>query len=494
MTKRVLLAGFKHETHTFSVLPADIPAYRARALYENDEVAAQLSGTRTEMAALLDACERFGWTPVHPIYADATPSGPVSREAYEYVAGRITTALVDQGPFDAVLLVLHGAMVAEHTDDGEGELLARIRNAVGPRTPVAATLDLHANVTERMAEQANILISYRTYPHVDHYEIATRTAELVARALAGEIRPQCSVARGNMLTGVDDGRTNVSGPMSEMLERARQLEADPQTLSVSINAGFAYADMPQTGPNVVVVSDGGQVRHTEMARALVGEIWESRHRVSVEPVGVPAAIERALRHRANRPLVMADAADNPGGGGYGDATALLRGMIEAQIEDAVFATLYDPETARVCVEAGTGAELSLNLGGKVDPSLSNPIQNITARVIQLTDGRFALEGPMAAGTQIDLGPTAVIRIGGIDVVVASRRFQTYDRMFFVHAGITPEERSVVVVKSQQHFRAAFGPMAAEVLVVDSGDGLTTDDLHQLKFNHLRRPIFPLDLD
>ena len=158
MTIRVLIAGFKHETNTFCELPADLSAYRARALYEDEEVATRLVGTRTEMAAFLDACGREGWTPVHPIYADATPSGPVSREAYEYVAGRIMTSLAYEGPFDAVLLALHGAMVAEHTDDGEGELLARIRGTVGTQTPIAVTLDLHANVTDRMAEHANIMI------------------------------------------------------------------------------------------------------------------------------------------------------------------------------------------------------------------------------------------------------------------------------------------------------------------------------------------------
>ena len=495
MTTRVLIAGFKHETNTFSVLPADLSAYRGRALYQDDEVSARLAGTRTEIAAFLDACDRHGWTAVHSVYADATPSGRVPKEAYEHVVGLITSALSERGPIDAVLLALHGSMVAEHTDDGEGELLARVRALVGPAVPVAVTLDLHANVSDRMAELANVLTSYRTYPHVDHYEIATEAADLVARTLAGEIRPQCTVARGEMLTGVDNGRTSAPGPMTEMLERSAELRAaDPQLLSISINAGFPWADIHDAGPNAVVVSDGADPRHARTANGLVAEIWDSRHRTSVEPIGVAEAIERVGRHRGNGPIVIADTADNPGGGGYGDTTRLLRGMLDSRLENAAFATLYDPDAAQACVQAGVGAELSISIGGKMDPQRPEPIEVAGARVIEVTEGRFTLEGPMAAGTEVNLGPSAVLRIGGVDVVLASRRFQVYDRMFFLHAGIVPEERAVLGVKSSQHFRAAFGPSAAEVLVVDAGGGLTSGNLHELDFRRLRRPVFPLDLD
>ena len=269
---------------------------------------------------------------------------------------------------------------------------------------------------------------------------------------------------------------------------------DSSSIDGVVTGAFPWADIHDAGPNAVVVSNGRHPRHADTALALVGEMWESRHRVSVTPVTVAAAMERASRHHADRPLVIADSADNPGGGGYGDTTPLLRAMFAAELDNAAVATLYDPETAQLCARAGVGAELSLSLGGKLDPNRPDSIEVGTARVVGLTDGRFTLQGPMAAGTQVDLGPTAVIRVGGVEVVVATRRYQVYDQMYFRHAGIAPEERAVIAVKSSQHFRAAFAPLAAEVLVVDSGRGLTSDDLRALDYRRVRRPNYPLDLD
>lgn len=493
MSGRVLIAGFKHETNTFSNNVADLAAYRARALYEDNEVAEKLSDTRTEVAAFLEACDRHGWQPTHPIYADATPCGPVSRDAYEYVVGRIVATAKDKGPFDAVLLSLHGAMVAEHVDDGEGELLARLRAVTGPDTPIAITLDMHANVTDRMAALASIMVSYRTYPHVDHHEIATHAAELVAQTLRGEIAPSCEVARGDLLSGIDNGRTNQPGPMTELLAMARAYEESPDILSISINAGFAWSDIAQAGPSAVVVGNGRVAAQAQIAKALVAEIWARRHRVTVEPLSIAAGLKHALAHRGDKPLIIADTADNPGGGGYGDSTGVLGALIDAGIDNAAFATVFDPAFAAHATEAGVGARISFPLGGKLDARLSPPIAVTEGEVRHLSNGGFALRGPMAAGTQVDPGLCAVVRVGGVDVVVASHRYQVYDLMFFLHAGLDPTHYRVVAVKSSQHFRAAFGPIADAMVVIDAGDGMTTEDLTQLDFKRLRRPVFPLDL-
>ncbi len=238
MTRRILIAGFKHETNTFSALPTDLAAYRARGLYEGAEVARQLSGTRTEIAAYLDACDHFGWRAVHPIYANATPSGKVTREAFEFVTERILASLRDDGPFDGLLLALHGAMVTEHAEDGEGLLLSRIRAALPEQVPIAMTLDLHANVTDTMARLADIIVSYRTYPHIDQYEIASEAASLLARTLSGEIRPQMSIARGAMIDGADHGRTTAPGPMREVLAEASALLSQPGVLSTASTPDF----------------------------------------------------------------------------------------------------------------------------------------------------------------------------------------------------------------------------------------------------------------
>ncbi|MEK9753248.1 MAG: M81 family metallopeptidase [Rhodospirillaceae bacterium] len=495
---RVLVAGFKHETNTFCRLAADMAAYRARALYLDDAVAKNLAHTKTEIAGFLDFCKKEGWEVRHPIHANATPSGPVTQEMYDFVRDRILACIATDGPFDAALLCLHGAMVCEHTEDGEGELLTEIRTALGPDAPIAATLDLHANVTERMAEQADILIPYRTYPHIDQYEVATRAAELLKRTLAGRIKPVVTVRRGAMLDGADHGRTTVPGPMTEALASADRLLHEPGVLATGICAGFPWADIHDAGPTVLIVGDDTKASHAAehgaLAEKLIQDIWEKRRITTVQTVDIETAMARAKGRRpSNKPIVLADFADNPGGGGYGDGTRLLKGMLDAGLQNAAFATICDPASATICRDNGIGAIVHMQLGGRSDPALCEPLQ-VRGTVKAVTDGRFRMEGPMTAGLKVEMGTTAVVAIEGVDVVVTSGRFQVYDRMFFGHARIDPLLKSVVAVKSAHHFRAAFQPIAEEVIVVDGGGGLTSRNFKELPYRRVRRPVYPLDLD
>ncbi len=492
MTKRVLVAGFRHETNTFSKLATDLSAYQARDLYYGDDILAQFSGTRTEIAAIADVAKKYRWDLTPVVYADATPSGKVTREVFDHVDGQIVEALERDGPFDGILLCLHGAMVTEHVDDGEGALLSLVRDRVGPVVPVGVTLDLHANVTDRMAALADVIVSYRTYPHVDAYEVGMEVAELIARTMDSEIRPRTLVARGAMLDGADHGRTTAPGPMTEALELAKKFESESSVLAVTINAGFPWADIRETGPSVVVVGDGNDSRHAEIASILIQHIYDNRERSTVETVSVDDAIAR-MKKRAGKkgPLVVADFADNPGGGGYGDATGLLRGMVDAGIKDAAFANMYDPDAAEICTRAGEGAEVSLKLGGRLDPSTGLPIE-VSGKVVRLTDGRFAYEGPMSKGVKVKAGPTAVLKVNGIEIVITSRRYQVYDQNFFKHAGIEPAKKKIVAVKSAHHFRAAFGPIARDIVVVDEGGGITSRNFKMLPYKKVRRPVWPLD--
>ena len=495
--KRVLIAGFKHETNTFSPLPTDLASYAARALRRGKEVPENYRGTATELGSFFDAATKYGWELIHPIAADATPSGKVTREAYETIAGEIL-APIEKGPKpDAVLLSLHGAMVAEDFDDGEGELLRRVREKVGPDTPIAVTLDLHVNFTDAMARHADALVSYRTYPHTDLVETGQRAAALVDRMLRGE-KLHTQVARRALLEGVDHGRTTAPGPMLETLARAdAAMAANPRIADISINAGFAWADMHDTGPSAVVVSekgfDGGLV-----AGELMDYVWQTRDRVTVTPFGLQeglAAIRAALKKGGDGPVVVADFADNPGGGGLNDSVALLEGLLAIAVDEklarAACASICDMEARDACVAAGEGASVSLKLGGKLGSGFHAPIA-LSGKVMRITDGRFTFSGPMGRGDRIDMGPTAVLRVGNVDIVVAGSRHQSRDPGFFTHAGIVPEQQQLLMVKSMQHFRAAFAPMAREIVVVDSGDGLTSHKLKSLPFRKLRRPIYPLD--
>ncbi len=494
MTRRILVASIKHETNTFSDRPADLAAFHSRYCYRGEEIPTAMRGTKVEMAAFFDAAERHGWSLTYPIATSATPSGRVAKAAFDEFAGDIVAA-IDRGPkFDAILLALHGAMVLEHHEDGEGLLLEMVRAKVGHAVPIAVTLDLHANVTDRMAELADVMVSYRTYPHVDQYEIATEAADLVARTLAHEIRPKVVVARRAMLDGADHGRTTEPGPMVELLARADRFLAEPGVLAVSINGGFPWTDIRDVGPTAVVTGDGSSPRYREIAELLMDEVWQKRHVSTITTVGAEAAIAEARQQLGSgKPVVLADFADNPGGGGYGDATGLLGQMISAGFENAAFATISDPAAVRILTEAGVGGEVGLELGGKVDPRYGDPLV-VAGRVQAITDGTFRLDGPMIKGTVIRMGPTVVLRVGGIDIVVTGSRHQVVDQQYFKHAGIDPATKSVLGVKSAHHFRAAYGPIAARIIVVDDGGGLTSRNYRSLPYRNVRRPVYPLDLE
>ncbi|MEX2648740.1 MAG: M81 family metallopeptidase, partial [Alphaproteobacteria bacterium] len=385
------------------------------------------------------------------------------------------------------------AMVTESDDDGEGRLLEELRAVVGPALPIVVTLDLHANVTDRMARHANALISYRTYPHTDMRERGREAAELTARAIRGEVRPRTAVARRAMIEGADHGRTGVDGPMVPLLARARAIERDePGALSVSINGGFGDADIHDAGPSVTVVGDGDSLRWQALADELMDEVWRRRDEFSVEYLSPAEAVRRA-KAAAGRagPGVVADYADNPGGGAYGDATGLLAAMVEARLDDAVFACLRDPEAVRAMHAAGAGASLTLDLGGKADARLGGGPLRLSGRVVSVSDGAFRYEGPMYTGGEGRMGPAAVFRAGGIDVVATTYNLQVLDQQMLKSQGIDPGARSIVAVKSMHHFRGAFAPIARAILVADCG-GLTSPDYRKRPYRKLRRPIYPLD--
>lgn len=494
---RILTAAFKHETNTFSPLPTDLAAYKARSLRYGADVPAYFTGTATEMGAFIDAARHHGWDLVHSVAGDATPSGKVTRVAFEHIVGSIEEVLRTQGPFDAVLLCLHGAMVAEHVDDGEGEILRRLRAVAGDALPIGITLDLHANVTDTMAALATVIVSYRTYPHIDQYDTGKRCADLIARTIAGDIDPVCVAARGAMIDAVDHGRTTAPGPMLETLAAADALCAqEPGVLDIGINAGFPWADIETAGPSVVVVSDrkAGAVDTASITQTLLQQIWRDRHRTTVEPLPLArgvAAIQAALASPGAGIVLVADCADNPGGGGLESSVALLGAMVDAGIDSVAFGMLCDPATLQASIDAGPGARLAVQLGGTPGGPFKGPLA-LNAQVLSVQPGRFTFTGPMSRGIALDIGPTAVLRVGGIDIVVAGSRHQVLDPGFFTHAGLDPRQYDVVVVKSSQHFRAAFGPMARHTIVIDSGDGLTSFNLKAFGHKNVRRPVYPLD--
>ncbi|WP_028465203.1 M81 family metallopeptidase [Nisaea denitrificans] len=490
--RRVLSAEISHETNTFSVLRTDMDAYLRRQCYFGDAIAAHMSGTATEVAAHIDAARTYGWELIPTVAAHATPSGMTTADAWEELCS-IVLAGLDTGPVDGVMLALHGAMVTESSQDAEGDLLKRLRDRLGTQVPIAVTLDLHANVTDGMAALADILVPYRTYPHIDQYEAATEAASLLQRAMDKDIRPVTVVARRPTLDGLNHGRTQ-EGPMVELLARAAEIKAlDPAVLEIGLCAGFAWSDIAAAGPSVSVTTDGDADKGRKIADDLMQFVWDTRAINTVPLLSLTELSERIKDGPTGQgPLVIGDTTDNPGGGGYGDGVRLLESIIATGIQNAALAAICDPAVAEQAHTAGVGAEIALSLGAKVNPDSYGPPIETEATVLALSDtGAFVCDGPMWANVEVRLGRSALLDISGVKVVIASSNLQVTDQQALKLFGLDPAALDVVVVKSSHHFRAAFQPVAREVVLVDSGS-LVSQDYSSFDYKHLRRPIWPID--
>jgi microcystin degradation protein MlrC len=489
MTFTVLTAEFAHESNTFSIRPTGLAAFRARLFLHGDAAVAERANANTDIAGFMDVARAQVWQTRHAISAAASPAGPVTRTAFDEIAGCILSA-AQAGPLDGILLGLHGAMVVEDHPDGEGLLLERLRAVVGPDLPIAVTLDPNANVTARMCDLAQIVMSYSTYPHVDMRDTARRAASVLHRTMTGEIWPLTLRVTRPMLEEANSGRTD-EGPMIARHALARAHEATPGALAVSINAGFGNADIPELGPTVLVTHTGDAGPHLAFAEALADDIWARRHEVLNRFLTPAEAAAEALAHSGPGPLVIADYADNPGAGSYGDAPGLLSALLDAGVTGACFGPMVDPEAAAHLHSLKLGAEVTLPLGGKTDPRFGGGPIRVTGTVMFLSEGRYTGDGPMIGGLPGDWGPTAVLRVAGVAVLVVTNPGQMLDLQQFRAFGIDPAAHRVVALKSQQHFRAAFAPIAARVIVCDSG-ALCSPDLRRLPFHRVPRPIFPLD--
>lgn len=493
----VLTAEFMHESNSFSRLPTDLPQFRADTLYYGDEAVRARSQANTELAGFMDVAEAEGWKLIHTISAHAVPGGRVTRAAYDHIAGVILEAArQNRGALDGVLLGLHGSMVPDFCSDGEGHLLYLLREELGPDIPIAVTLDMHAMVSEEMVQNAQIFVSYKTYPHVDMRETGAQAARLLGAAMKGKIVPRTIRTRIPMLDEANAGRTDI--PETKALyDRARQAE-DQGLLAVSVNAGFTGADVPCAGPTVLATFNSRDPSSEAAARDVTDElaaaIWDGRNRRRDDFLEVADACSEALAHdSANGPLIIADYADNPGAGAYGDATALLRGMIAAGLSDAVFAPMTDPAVAADLCARHEGDSVTVTLGGKGDPQFGGGPLTVSGVIRRLSDGAYTGDGPIQGGLTHSFGPTAVLDVNGIEILIVTEPQQMLDLQQLRAFGIEPTKRRVLALKSMQHFRAAFEPIAGRVIVCDSG-ALATPRAERRPYRNLPRPIWPLDRD
>jgi len=493
---RLLIAMMKHETNTFSPVPTPLARFgnSPGPLY-GEAAARAYRGTGTGLGAYLDLAEREGAEIVLPIAAGASPSGPVEHAAYVHITDAICEAAACGG-FDGIMLDLHGAMVTESLEDGEGEFLKRLR-AIDPNTPIAVSLDMHANLYDAMIANATVVTGYRTYPHIDTYETAKLAGEILLRAMRGEIKPVMSWRNEPMLPHVMRQGTD-DHPNKELQHRCAAMSAEG-ALAASLFTGFPHADIANAGLSAVVVTDGNRKLAEDLRDELLGRAWVEREAFvyKIEPLQQSVARAKAMPplQPGDGPIVLLDHYDNCASGGTMDTTAVLAEILRQGLTDVAVFAIYDPAAVQQAIAAGIGAEVTLSIGGKMAmPAIpdDSPPLTLTGTVKTISNGRYKNRGPMARGVAMDMGAAVVLDTGAAEIVLISRHVEPSDLNCLSSLGIDPMQKRYVMLKSRIHWRAGLGPMARAV-VECAGVGVCTSDYRQLKFTKVRRPIYPLDL-
>ncbi len=482
---RIVIGEIAHETNTFCPGQTTDEHFRARGWVSGQDVIDRYGGVRSDLGGMIAAAHERGHEIVPTLATWAEPWGTISKSTYDHLLGDLIDgirAAKQSGPVDAVCLSLHGAGVAEGTDDLEGSILTAVRDVVGPDVPVLATLDLHGNVTQTMVDKATILLGCHLYPHVDAHERGIEAIELAEKFATGQLNPVSYLVQPPML--IPTSTTDIN-PAKAINAVCAEWEARPGVIDCTFMHGFPYTDIPRAGVTIVVTTDGDPGLARTAAESVANELWASRDGFTLNPISPEEAIKRALAVDG-RPVVINETADNPGGGAPGDATHLLRALLAAKVPETCFGAICDPVTAKRAHDAGAGATIDVSLGGRSGPLYGDPI-TATATVIALSDGKFKASSPMMSGMPFDLGPSCRLEIDGIDVVVTSQRSQVFDQEIFLLHGIDVTTYKIVALKSSQHFRAGFVPIAAEIIRADT-PGATTIDLHAIPYHAPRRRV------
>ncbi len=480
---RIAIGGFLHESHSFAPMPTGWQQFLQAGGFPNLQhpatLVATLRGLSVPAAGAIEVAEAAGVEIAPLVWTFANPAGPVTRQAFERIAGLMLGALSDAmeaGPLDGVYLDLHGAMVSDDFADAEGEILRRVRAVVGDAVPITASLDPHANMTRQMVEIADALVPFRTYPHIDMRAAGAQAVRLLLRLIGGEKRWHKAFREVDFLIPLTSQCTLVE-PMAGVMEARARLGESVAELAYCF--GFPYADFPGCSQAIAAYGEHADAAADALLAAINAR--EASFMGGVMPAA--DAVRQAMRvaATATRPVVIADTQDNPGGGGHGDTTGLLAELIAQGAQGAVLAVMNDAQSAQACHAAGQGATLTLALGGKSDGA---PL-TVTGVVERLSDGDFTLSGPMGAGNPAGLGPSALLRVApGVRVVVVSRKMQAHDQEVFRFLGVEPSAQKIVAVKSSVHFRAHFGPIA-EVVLVAAAPGPVVADPATLPFTNLR---------
>jgi microcystin degradation protein MlrC len=490
---------FKHETNTFSPVPTPTErffGYRPTLLTGQAAIDAH-RGTGSGLGGFIAVADAVGAEITVAIAGEASPSGLVEDEAFDRIGGAILEQ-VRQGGWDGILLDLHGAMVTRSHEDGEGELLRRIR-AIDPNTPIGVNLDMHANIYDDIVRLSTVVTGYHTYPHVDVREMGELCANVIVRTIRGEVKPVMRWGNKPMLPHVMRQGTHAE-PNRSLQAACVAAEREGRALACSVFVGFPHADIREAGLSSVVCTDGNVAQAESIRDTLLEQAWAARkdfvYRSDplAESVGRARQLADAPSNGRTGPIVMLDHCDNVASGGTMDTTAVLAEVLRQGLTDAMFYAIHDPEAVQQAIAAGVGNTVTLKIGGKAPmPSIGAPATplEVTGTVKRITDGQYTLRGPMGAGGVARNGPTVVLQVGGVEIVIITYYQEPSDLECFYSVGIDPTRKRFVIIKSRVHWRAGLGNLAREV-VECAGVGVTTSDYSLLKFEKVRRPVFPLD--
>lgn len=488
---RIALGVLSHEANTFSPRATTWEDFATHWLRRGPEVLRGLEGLNIEEAGAISVLATAGCTVLPTFAARALSGGPVTAVAFRRLKGELLSALRAALPVEGVFLVLHGAMMAEDDPDATGAILQAVRELVGPEVPIVGTLDLHANVTARMVAQATALVGYHTAPHIDMGTTGQAAARLLMQTIQGQITPRMALVRLPLLLPPENAR-HTEGPLAEVLGLALELERAGKALHAGIYPVQPWMDTPDMGCATVVITTGDEAAARAHAQALAQALWERRHAFTPDLLAPDEAVRRALAHPSGT-VVLCDSADSTTSGSTGDSTTILQALLRAApIQEACLLNVVDAAVVAQAIAAGIGAEVTAQVGGKLAPRYFTPVA-FTGYIKTISDGVFSFRGPGMRGMAYSMGRTVVLVRGGIHLVVMERAVSQWDPQLYRSLGLEPREARIVQVKSPAAFRAAYQGIMEEVLLV-AAPGAADPRLATLPWQHLPRPIYPLDAE
>jgi microcystin degradation protein MlrC len=485
---RAVIAMMNHETNTFSPVPTPLEVFGKHGPYHGAAAYRAMKGTRLPMGAYIDICEQAGWEIITPVAAIAPPSGPVDAQAY----AQICDAIIDtvKNGCDALFLDLHGAMVVQSTDDGEGTLLERLR-AVAPDLPIAVALDLHGNITDAIVGNATVVAGYKTYPHVDMYEAGDLAGRVLMRAIRGEVKPVMAWGNRPILAQTLCMNTDAQ-PMKGFIDLAKQAEREG-ALAATGFGGFPTADIRDAGLSAIVVADGDAQQAQRWLDRMLDYAWAHRADFIYHAEPLEQSIARAKAIKEG-PVLLLDHCDNTASGAAVDVMKVLRMALEQGLSDIAVGPVRDPESVERMIRAGVGQQVSIDLGGKTDmPALGlkgEPLP-LSGTVRAITDGEYTITGPQLTGMRAHMGRTAVLDTGAAVIVVTERSQEPWDLGVFTSVGIDPRRHHYLLLKSRMYYRPIFLPFAKAAIECD-GVGVGSSNYRLFPYKKLRRPMYPLD--